>query len=117
MTTQIVVRELSEKPGKYIVVEESGDVILRNLSGIQGQSLDRATEIADSLILERLGEERLKARNIEDTKNLRPKVKEISITHPVPGYTAYWKGKQRISILSTQDKDKVMKYLEGINHQ
>jgi len=51
--TTITVRELADKPDRWIVVEESGDYIITNHSGIQGCTKDEAEEIARRIRTER----------------------------------------------------------------
>jgi hypothetical protein len=45
----IEIRELSDKPGRYIVVEEIGGTIVQLLSGVAGQSKEEAEEIAQRI--------------------------------------------------------------------
>lgn len=45
----IAIRELSDKPGRYIVVEEIGETIVQLLSGVAGQSKAEAEEIAQRI--------------------------------------------------------------------
>ena len=56
--TDIVVRELADKPGRYIVVAENEHFILCNLSGISGQTREVAEDIATRLRDEREKEKR-----------------------------------------------------------
>ena len=60
--TDIAVRKLTDKPGKYIVVEENEHFILRNLSGISGQTREIADEIAIRLREEKKMKEKREKR-------------------------------------------------------
>lgn len=46
MRGEIVVRELADKPGRYVVVEEIHGNVFGIISGVQGQSKDDAERIA-----------------------------------------------------------------------